>query len=202
MRGWRPFYRPPPLPNYLTHTTGYSRGSCRVHTRPDIAGPLTQSTQRARFMPSKPWLENACPTQNYNARTAELQLVQGLAAILTAVAANQSSSRRDRDWPWGSRLAHDEETVRALKLSTHSIRFPPAPSPQAGTPPAATGAITASPQNAGAVETGYSDAARANRASAEDESLQATGTLDALPKRRIRRYRAWPDSMRAIVACT
>ena len=35
-------------------------------------------------MPSKPWLENACPTQNYNVRTAELQLVQVLAAILTA----------------------------------------------------------------------------------------------------------------------
>ena len=48
-------------------------------------------------MPSKSWFENACPTQNYNVRTAELQLVQVLAAILTAVAANQSSSRRDRE---------------------------------------------------------------------------------------------------------
>jgi hypothetical protein len=27
-------------------------------------------------MPSKPWLENACPTQNYKCRKAELQLVQ------------------------------------------------------------------------------------------------------------------------------
>lgn len=77
-------------------------------------------------MPSKPWLENACPTQNYNVRTAELQLVQVLAAILTAVAANQSSSRRDRDWPWGSRLAHRRnsqglETINAL----HQV--PPGP---------------------------------------------------------------------------
>jgi len=48
-------------------------------------------------MPPKPWLENVCATQNYNVRTAELQLVQVLAAILTAVAANQSSSRRDRE---------------------------------------------------------------------------------------------------------
>ena len=102
-----------------------------------------------------------------------------------------------------SRLASCTYGSRSsVKPSSQVIRFPLAASPQALAKPAAASAVTVSRMHAGYFGTGCTDGSRANRASAEGESPLAPDTPHAQPRRRMRRYRAWTDSTRSIVACT
>jgi hypothetical protein len=102
-----------------------------------------------------------------------------------------------------SRLASCTSTVRtSVKPSSHIIRFPLATSPQALATPAAARSISGGQTSGRYPGTGCIDAPRANRASAEDELPRVLGRPDVQPQRRMRRYHAWTDSRRSIVACT
>jgi hypothetical protein len=90
----------------------------------------------------------------------------------------------------------------SVKPSSRVIRFPPVASPQAFVTPAAAGPFIENRTTARVPETDCIDAPRANRASAEAGLPRVLDTPDARPRRRMRRYRAWTDSTRAIVACT
>ena len=90
----------------------------------------------------------------------------------------------------------------SMKPSSQIFRFPPATPPQALDRPAAAAAVTEGQPFGRYSETGCIDEPRANRVSAEDELRRVPGRRDVQPGRCMRRYRAWPDSSRSIVACT
>ena len=100
----------------------------------------------------------------------------------------------------GSHLALTNSS--SVKPSSRILRFPPATPPQALDRPAAAAAVTEGQTFGRYSETGYIDEPRASRASAEDELRRVPGRRDVQPGRCMRRYRAWPDSSRSIVACT